>query len=926
MRLNVAMCVPGMAFHGDTLKHASLGGSETAALCVARELAALGNKVVVFCNCDRPGEYDGVVYTTIDRYVQYCGRLPLDVAIVERTPQIFETRLNAKINILWQHDLALGRQKPQFNGVMWNVDHIAVVSEYMKDQYVETYDTDPSMIWVARNGIDLDLFPEPRQRDPKKLMYCARPERGLDILVDHIMPNLIDVDPEITLYIAGYDNKTDAFVEFYRHCEERAQALDGNVVNLGCLSKRELYEHYATAAAYVYPTPSSILPAFREVSCISAMECMGSGLPIVTTKCGALPETMGVGTGALIDVMPDDTTYVEKFCDAVMSYIRNPSRARATGEAGRRRAQTLTWAGVAMEWQEKIEALIDERNDCGARLDRHLMRQGDRVPAGATPSSVEIAENADRLNDEFPDAFDMVPSQPRFRPLVEFFQSRPELRDVLDFGCGNGLYGLQLKRAIPDLRLTCYDPSTRARERVAEIAGRHDIEVEVVDKPRSDHDAVLVLDVVSHVVDPTSVLVDAETCVREGGIVYVSVPFGPWEHKGADDRDVASQLWDLSMQDIEDLAGHKPDFDLYGVPGRFNEFNGQAIGWHIIRYKADHSPVGDIDIARHRRLQVPQQTVSANLICGPNVEETLEWCLKSIRDYVDEIVIADCGMAAPALEIARRYNARRVPSPSPLEEGFETPRNIALEASTTDWVFWIDSDEKLLDGHNMAKYLRENHFQGYGVKQHHFAVDTVFKPDMPVRLFRRRPRDGKTMRFWGMIHEHPELGLNEGPGPVIVLTDLHIAHVGYLAESGRKKRFWRNNPLLEKDKAKYPTRMLQKHFIMRDNVILAAHLLTERGGVDAEVRRLCEETVSLYREHFLGQSGYINIDSIQYYSQANEILGQGVDVAFDVAAARDGNVPPLNGGKIRFASKDDLLSEINWRAVAAVDPLLKESW
>lgn len=911
MRLHIAMYVPGMAFNGNTLKTESLGGSETAALCLARELAALGNKVVVFANTDKPGVYDDVTYTTADRFLDYTARLPVDVAIVQRAPDVFQARNNAKLNILWQHDLALGRLAPQFNGVLWNVDLVAVVSNYMRDQYREVYGCDESVLWATRNGIDLDLFPEPLVRDRKKIMYCARPERGLDRMLA-LMPALLEADPEITLHVAGYNNPTQAFADLYADVRQKMDALGERCVWLGHLTKPELYRHYATAGVYAYPTPSPVLPGFREVSCITAMECMAAGLPIVTTPMGALPETIHPDAGSLVSQ--------DKIVDAILRYVRDDAVFNAASEAGRKHAQSLSWASVAEEWQAKMEDTIAANNADAERLAVHLKRHGDLA-------AVNSIEQDDAKNDaaleRWPDAFAMVPGQPRYLALK---QSVSQHKDVLDFGCGLGLYGMHLARDLPETTITAFDRSEVARQKAKELATKHDSPVRVVDAAGSGHEAVFLLDVLSHVADPAAVLAEAEACVKPGGMVYVSVPFGPWGHQGAKRDPLDTQMWELTFQDLESLAGTKPDFDLYAIPGRFNEWNGSPLGWYFLKYRADGEPVGQLDVTRHRKLQRPQQTLSVNLMCGPNAEDTLEWCLKSVVDIADEIVIADTGMSAPGIEIAKRYGARMVPAPSPLAAGFETPRNIALSASRCDWVLWIDSDERLIDGHNIAKYLRENSYQGYGLRQHHFAVDTQFTPDMPVRLFRRRERGGRSMRFFGMIHEHPELELNAGPGPVIVLSDVHIAHVGYLTESVRQRRFWRNKPLLEKDKEKYPERMLQKHFIMRDNTILAGYLLEQRGRMDAEIAGLCRETVHLYREHFLGKPGYVNIDSIQYYSQALRILGEGVDVVFDINACRDGDPAPLSGSSLRFACKDDLMAELQWRAEAEIEPYLKESW
>ena len=60
-KYHIAFFVPGMPFDGSTLTHSSLGGSETAALCMARELAALKHSVKVFSNCPDISSHDGVL-------------------------------------------------------------------------------------------------------------------------------------------------------------------------------------------------------------------------------------------------------------------------------------------------------------------------------------------------------------------------------------------------------------------------------------------------------------------------------------------------------------------------------------------------------------------------------------------------------------------------------------------------------------------------------------------------------------------------------------------------------------------------------------------------------------------------------------------------------------------------------------------------
>ena len=223
-------------------------------------------------------------------------------------------------------------------------------------------------------------------------------------------------------------------------------------------------------------------------------------------------------------------------------------------------------------------------------------------------------------------------------------------------------------------------------------------------------------------------------------------------------------------------------------------------------------------------------------------------------------------------------------------------------------------------------------WHGLSIRQHHFSIDANFSPDMPVRCFRRAPYPfqgaslGKSMKFIGRIHEHPELDLNEGPGEVLILPDVHIAHIGYLDESIRRLRFIRNKPLLDMDRRDNPTRLLQKHFVMRDNMLLASYYLQQNGGqITQEVQKLAEETMQLYREHFLGKMKYTNIDSLQYYTQALKILGIGVDVQFHVAASREGKGDQMNGTAVpitaRFANYEEAKTEIEYRLQEHILPL-----
>jgi len=381
-RLDIALAVPGLPFQGDTLETKSLGGSETAGLCLARELAKLGHYITVFSNCEKPGIYDGVNYQHLNGWGVFAALNQYDVAIIQRAPELFAGKLGSKANILWCHDLPLLRQAAEFKGVMWNVDRVAVLSQFMFDKYKDVYGL-TDVLWKTRNGIDLKLFEglDKLPRNRKQLVYCARPERGLDILLRDIFPKLLAKDPEISLAIAGYDNQVEHMREFYGEIGGLINLYGDRVKWKGFLTKKELYELYATSGVYVYPTPSPTCKEFAEISCITAMECQAAGLPIVTSDRGALRETIGEGCGTLIDGDPWSQEYQAMFVDAVMGYIDNNALFEETSGNALAYAGSLGWSAVAEEWSDQFIKIIESKNTNPYTLARHFIRQSDIVVA-----------------------------------------------------------------------------------------------------------------------------------------------------------------------------------------------------------------------------------------------------------------------------------------------------------------------------------------------------------------------------------------------------------------------------------------------------------------------------------------------------------------------------------------------------------------
>lgn len=75
-----------------------------------------------------------------------------------------------------------------------------------------------------------------------------------------------------------------------------------------------------------------------------------------------------------------------------------------------------------------------------------------------------------------------------------------------------------------------------------------------------------------------------------------------------------------------------------------------------------------------------------------NEESNLERCLRSIKDFAEEIVVVDQNSSDKTVEIAKKFGAKIFKHP---HTGIVEPaRNFALRQAQGDWIFIIDADEE----------------------------------------------------------------------------------------------------------------------------------------------------------------------------------------------------------------------------------------
>ncbi|MDX1451102.1 MAG: glycosyltransferase family 2 protein [Oleiphilaceae bacterium] len=88
--------------------------------------------------------------------------------------------------------------------------------------------------------------------------------------------------------------------------------------------------------------------------------------------------------------------------------------------------------------------------------------------------------------------------------------------------------------------------------------------------------------------------------------------------------------------------------------------------------------------------EMPSLTVALII---KNEELNLSACLKTVADWVDEIVIVDSGSTDKSEDIAKRFGAKFYRHED--WQGFGKQRQIAQSYITSDYVLWLDADERV---------------------------------------------------------------------------------------------------------------------------------------------------------------------------------------------------------------------------------------
>jgi len=268
----------------NTLAAKGHGGSETAAIEVARELALkTKRKIKIFQpRAKREVMASGVEYLPIDALQGYISNVKPKAVINWRHP----TRLSEAQTVVWCHDLLCPGGSPADR-----YDKIFALSEFHKNYLHQVQSIPKDKISLLTNGINpADFDDGDVLKQNTKVIFSSSPDRGLDRAIRIV---------EKAREISGLDLTLDCFYGFENMRKsgqpqwiKQADDIEKMIAERpwvkyhGFVNKKTLMRHFKESAVWLYPAN------FIETYCITAIEALAAGCYPIVRDMGALKYTM----------------------------------------------------------------------------------------------------------------------------------------------------------------------------------------------------------------------------------------------------------------------------------------------------------------------------------------------------------------------------------------------------------------------------------------------------------------------------------------------------------------------------------------------------------------------------------------------------------------------------------------------------------
>jgi glycosyltransferase involved in cell wall biosynthesis len=211
---------------------------------------------------------------------------------------------------------------------------IIAVSHFTKWELTNYYKIPESKIRVIHNGVDVNKFKPAADKRKVKAELGFNPDdlaivsvgrlyarKGLFTLIES-MPAVIKRFGNAKFIISG-KGQSDEMHKLIAHAEKLG--VKNNIIFTGYYPDKKLPKLYQAADVFAFST-------FYEHHPFAVLEALSTGLPVVTTTVGGIPETIENGKNGFL-VEPFNPN---KFADRILYLLEHPAEAKEMGVLARK--------------------------------------------------------------------------------------------------------------------------------------------------------------------------------------------------------------------------------------------------------------------------------------------------------------------------------------------------------------------------------------------------------------------------------------------------------------------------------------------------------------------------------------------------------------------------------------------------------------
>jgi len=260
-----------------------------------------------------------------------------------------------------------GWDRPLFARGLQAAARVLCVSDFIRRHTIARYPAIADKAVTVYNGVDGETFtPNDTQPDTPVVLYVGRVEerKGVHVVLDAFERVISARVPTATLKIVGpssYWKRGDN--GYHDRLSQRCAANPRIELRGPTYDDRELSSIYRSASVSVVPS------TFPEALGLTSLEAQASGVPVVVSDAGGLPETVSAGRSGFVFA----TGNAEQLGELVVDLLQNRERRKSTGSDAREWAmKTFSWDVIAA----RLEAEYDAVAHTVAQPGRAPIRQG----------------------------------------------------------------------------------------------------------------------------------------------------------------------------------------------------------------------------------------------------------------------------------------------------------------------------------------------------------------------------------------------------------------------------------------------------------------------------------------------------------------------------------------------------------------------